>query len=331
MALTLADVSVGLADKVAQGVIDEFRRGSFFMDQLIFDDAVSPGTSGSTMTYGYQQLSTPSTATGRAINEEYTANEAKRVKKTVDLKIFGGSSAIDRVLQKTSGEKEVAFQLKQKVEATRNHFLYTCINGSKTDNVKDFDGLSALLKGKSTEYNAGSDSTVLDLSTSEMLDANYRNALDMLDEFISGLDGKPGILAGNSKVLAKLRAIARRDHSLTHTMDRFGEQASGYDNIVFCDMKQYYNPTTNKTEPSVPIYQTGSGGNIVTGLTDLYAIKIDLDAFHGVSMTGDSIIHQYLPDFKAPGAVKKVEVEMVAAVALKNTTKCGVFRNIKVV
>ena len=37
-----------------------------------------------------------------------------------------------------------------------------------------------------------------------------------------------------------------------------------------------------------------------------------------------------MPDLNAPGAVKKAEVEMVAAVALKNTTKCGVFRNIKV-
>ena len=37
-----------------------------------------------------------------------------------------------------------------------------------------------------------------------------------------------------------------------------------------------------------------------------------------------------MPDLTAPGAVKKAEVEMVAAVALKNTTKCGVFRNIKV-
>ena len=54
------------------------------------------------------------------------------------------------------------------------------------------------------------------------------------------------------------------------------------------------------------------------------------DAFHGASISGSSIINAYLPDLKAPGAVKKAEVEMVAAAVLKNTTKCGVFRNIKV-
>ena len=92
-------------------VIDEFRRGSLLLDQLTFDDAVSPGTGGSTMTYGYTQLLTPATAGFRAINTEYTPNEAKRAKKTADLKIFGGSAQVDRVIQSISGAiNEIEFQ-----------------------------------------------------------------------------------------------------------------------------------------------------------------------------------------------------------------------------
>lgn len=91
MAITLAEAKVGMADKVDQMVVDEFRRDSFLLDRLVFDDAVSPGTGGSTMTYGYMQLKTPSTAARRDINTEYTNNEAKREKKTADLDIFGGS------------------------------------------------------------------------------------------------------------------------------------------------------------------------------------------------------------------------------------------------
>ena len=102
MPITLAEASVGRADKVTQEVIDTLRRGSQFMDELTFDDAVSPGVGGSTLTYGYLQLQTPSTAAGRAINSEYTANEAKKVKKTVDLKIFGGASEVDRVIQEAT-------------------------------------------------------------------------------------------------------------------------------------------------------------------------------------------------------------------------------------
>lgn len=86
MPITLAEASVGRADKVTQEVIDTLRRGSQFMDELTFDDCVSPGVGGSTMTYGYLQLQTPSTAAGRAINSEYTANEAKRIKRALTLK-----------------------------------------------------------------------------------------------------------------------------------------------------------------------------------------------------------------------------------------------------
>ena len=327
MPITLEEASVGRADKVSQEVIDTLRRGSMFMDNLIFDDAVSPGTGGSTLTYGYVQLQTPSTAAGRAINSEYTANEAKKVKKTADLKIFGGAAEVDRVIQQAS-EAEISFQLEQKTIATKNYLQYTCINGSKTDKAVDFDGLTTMLKGTSTEYNTGSDKVILDLSTSANLDTNYKSMLDMLNEFLSGIDGKPTMFLGNSKVIAKLKSVAYRAGYLTKTEDAFGKTAQGYDDIVFYDMGNYYDGKS--TTPCVPIYQTGSGSSIVTGLTDLYAVQLGLDAFHGASISGSSIINAYLPDLKAPGAVKKAEVEMVAAAVLKNTTKCGVFRNIKV-
>ena len=319
MPITLAEASVGRADKVTQEVIDTLRRGSQFMDELTFDDAVSPGVGGSTLTYGYLQLQTPSTAAGREINSEYTANEAKKIKKTVDLKIFGGASEVDRVIQEAT-TNEIAFQLEQKTLATRNHFQNCCINGSKTNKSVDFDGLTTLLKGTSTEYNAGSDKTVVDLSTSALVTSNYQLMIDMLNEFIGGIDGKPTFLLGNSKIIAKLKSVAQRAGYLTRAEDAFGKTAQGYDGIIFYDMGM----------PCVPIYETGASSSKVTGLTDLYAVQLGLDAFHGVSLSGSSIIKTYMPDLTAPGAVKKAEVEMVAAVALKNTTKCGVFRNIKV-
>lgn len=84
-------------------IIDEFRRSSLLLDRMTFDNAISPGTGGSTLTYGYIQLKTPSTAAVRAINTEYTAGEAKREEKTAKAVIMGGSFQVDRVLQNTSG------------------------------------------------------------------------------------------------------------------------------------------------------------------------------------------------------------------------------------
>ena len=103
MAVTLEQAKVGMADQIDQQVIDQFRRGSILLDKLTFDNSVSPGTGGSTLVYGYTQLKTPSTADFREINAEYTGNEAERETKSVQLKIFGGKFAIDRVIARTSG------------------------------------------------------------------------------------------------------------------------------------------------------------------------------------------------------------------------------------
>lgn len=121
MSITLAEAKVGMADKVDQQIIDMFRRSSLLLDALTFDNAISPGTGGSTLTYGYIQLKTPSTAAVRAINSEYTPGEAKRVEKTAKAEIMGGSFEVDRVLQNTSGAvDELAFQAEQKIKATAN-------------------------------------------------------------------------------------------------------------------------------------------------------------------------------------------------------------------
>ena len=189
-----------------------------------------------------------------------------------------------------------------------------------------------MLTGKSTEYNAGNDKVIIDLSTSAALDSNYKSMQDMLDEFLAGLSVKPDLLIGNSKVISKLRGVARRSGFLSHSEDAFGKQVSGYDEIMFYNMGEYAYKSGNSvlTKPCVPIYSTGSGNDTITGLTDLYAVKFGLDAFHGVSLSGSSIVKAILPDLDTSGAVKKAEVEAVMAVVLKNTTKCGVFRNIKI-
>ena len=42
MAITLAEAKVGMADKVDQMIVDEFRRSSLLLDRLGFDNAISP-------------------------------------------------------------------------------------------------------------------------------------------------------------------------------------------------------------------------------------------------------------------------------------------------
>ena len=325
MPITLAEAKVGMADKVDQQIVDMFRRSSLLLDSLTFDNAISPGTGGSTLVYGYTQLKTPSTAAVRAINSEYTAGEAKREKKTTQAIIMGGAFEVDRVIQDTSGAiDELVFQADEKIKATANFFTNCVINGTAAGTAAPgkttgtFDGLKKLLANSSTEYTA-----TADLSTSANVTANYNQFLDELDEFISGLDGMPDMLLMNRKMLSKLRGIARRAGYYESTKDDFGRVVETYNGIALMDAGEYYDGT--KTVDIVADTAAGSG---TFGTSDIYAVKFGLDAFHGISPTGTKVITSYMPDLTLPGAVKKGEVELVAGVALKNTLKAGHMKGI---
>lgn len=324
MAVTLTQAKVGMADKVDQMVVDEFRRGSLIMDKITFDDTVSPGTGGSTLVYGYTQLKTPGTAGFRNINSEYTPQVADRQTKSVELKVFGGTFDIDRVIADTAGVvDEVDFQLKEKVKATINLFHNAVINGDKT--VAGFDGLDKMLLGSSTELNTGS---VIDLSNANNLDTNYKLLLDALDEFLAEMDGKPDILMGNGKLITRIKQVARRAGYLEKTLDAFGRTVESYNGIPLVDLEYFYNGTS--TVPTVPILSRTINSVLTPGLTDLYGARFALDGLHAASPAGSKVIKTWLPDFKTAGAVKKGEVEMVAATVLKKSRAAGVLRNIKV-
>lgn len=319
MAITLAEAKVGMANKVDQQVVDEFRRASFLLDRLTFDNIISPGTGGSTLTYGYIQLDSPSTAGTRKINEEYTPNEAKRVEKTTKAVIMGGAFTLDRVIIDTSGAiDELDFQVREKVKATANEFHYSVINGTTAASgtgfkTNSFDGLRKLLAGKETTAS-------IDVSTSELIETNKHGLIDELDSFISTLDGKPSMLLMNTKMLSKVRSAARRAGYYNNNVDGFGRMVEDYNGIILMDAGEYYNGTN--TVDVIGIEDDGT--------SSIFAVNLGLDGFHGISPTGNKVIRSYLPDLKAPGAVKRGEVEIVAGVALKNTRKAGILKGIKI-
>lgn len=316
MPVTLAQAKVGMADKVDQSVVDEFRRSSLLLDNLIFDNAISPGTGGSTLAYGYVQLKTPSTAAIRTINTEYTPSEAEREEKTTKAIIMGGKFQIDRVLIGTSGAvDELGFQASEKIKATANEFHNMVINGDSSNSSGEFDGLNKLLTGTETEI-----TSQVDVSTSALMDSNYNALLDEVDAFMSKLGDTPSMLLMNNDLLTKMRSAARRAGYHKSERDEFGRQVDYYNDIPMVDIGKYYDGTNTKN-----VIETAQAGT-----TDMYAVKIGLDAFHGISPTGSKVIQSFMPDLNVPGAVKDGEAELVAGVALKNTLKAGVLRGIKV-
>lgn len=316
MAVTLVEAQKNVQDALQMGVIDEFRKSNYLLNALTFDDAVSPTGGGATLTYAYTRLLTQPTAAFRAINVEYGPQEVTKQRYTADLKIFGGSFDIDRIIAGMGGIKsEVTLQLEQKIKAAQALFNDTVINGDSALDVRAFDGLEKALTGSSTELIPAA---AINLDTSANVSLNWQAFLDVLDEFLMGLDGVPTAIMGNTKLIARLRAIARRAAMYQVSLDAWGRQVESYGVIPLIDLGA--KPGTNN-----PVV-----GIDVAGETSLFVARLGLDGFHAVSMAGQPPIKTWMPDYATSGAVKRGEVEMVAAVALKATKAAGVLRRIKV-
>lgn len=328
MHLTLNEMKVAMSDKVSKQVVDIFLRNSEILHLLPFDNCVSP-QGGSTLTYSYVQKKLPSTAAFRALNTEYTAGHATLEKKTADLKIFGGSFDIDRVLKQAEGPyNNMAFQMKEKILAAISLFHYTLINGDATTNANEFDGLDKMLAGTTSEYGADA---VIDVSTAAQLKANADQFYEALQNLIK--ETQADALLMNTRTISKIQTLARILGYKTESEEAFGKKVVTMDGCRFMDLGKHYTVSGSAATGNdcVKAGISRTVGTAQTGLTDIYAVKFDVnDGFHAASLTGNGAIHQYLPDFNQPGAVKKGEVEMVAATVLKNTAHAGVLRNVKI-
>lgn len=329
MPVTLAQAALNTQDDLESMIIDEFRKNSSILDTLIFHDAVSPMGGGATLTYGYHRHVTERGAGFRAINSEYAKDKAEKARFSVDLKPLGGTFEIDRVLAQVARGAEVSYQLTQLVKATRARFTDELVNGDVAQNADGFDGLSEALGGTDTEVDASG----LPQGDWSNLDDNYHGALDTIDEWFSVLDGAPTMVIGNSRALAKFRAIARRANQFVERPVEGLTDGSGapitrefYGNTLLVDAGE----KAGSADPIIPITSGGLAAD--NGLTDLYAVRVGMDGFHGVTVSGQELVRSWLPDFTTAGAVKVGEVEMgPVATALKATKAASVLRGIRVV
>ena len=187
-------------------------------------------------------------------------------KKTADLAIIGGKFQIDRVIIDTAGSAdELGFQAEQKIKATANLFHNLVINGKEA--TDGFDGLSELLKGTENEI-----TSAVDISTGANMEANGQALLDELDALALSLDGKASAFLMNRDMLTKVRGIARRAGYYERTTDSFGNPVETFNGIPMINLEQFFNGSK-----SVDVIPT------TAGKTDIYAVRIAQDGFHGIS------------------------------------------------
>lgn len=313
MPVSLAQASLNAANDIDRNVIDEFRKESWIFDRIPFDDVVNPAGGGATLTYGYQRVVTEPTAGFRAINSEYTPQEATKQEYTAQLRPFGGSFQIDRVLNAIAAARETAFQMQQKIKAARALFNDAFINGDSGVDANSFDGLSKALAGSDTELTPAAPAGSWQGGVTE--DKAFE-LMTEVDTLLDSLDGPADAIIANKRVIAKLRGAARRAGYFTQSENAFGRRIEAYNGIVLLDPGQKAGSNTDV----IPV-TTG-------GLTDVYAVRFALDGVHAVSLAGQAPVRSWMPDFTTAGAVKAGEVEMVAAIALKATKAAAVLRSV---
>lgn len=332
MAITLADAALNTQNDIDFQVLEQFRKESWLLDNMLFDQAVNPAGGGATLTYGYTREKTERGAAFRAINAEYTAADAEREQITTVLKPLGGSFEIDRVLSALGPAQtnEVSFQLAQVVKSTRTKFADEFINGDTAVDANGFNGLDKILTGTTTEIVPSGG--YVDWSSSTLnTEAEAQDALDLLDELIASIDGPASALLCNTKSYLRVKSIARRAGYYTRAENAFGQTVEFYGSVPIIDLGA-------KPASSNPIIPTETrdtngataGGN-VDGLTDIYAVRIAQDGVHSVAVAGSPLLQTWLPDFNTAGAVKKGEVEMgPVSIVVKKTRAAAVLRNVKV-
>lgn len=318
MTITLADIAVTTTDDVDFNLIDETRRTSFLLDQLTFDDVVTPGTNGGTLTAGYTRHKTRRAADTRQENTEYPARDAERERITVDLIPMGARYNIDRVYANLGDAttNEVIFQQAEARTATIAKFNDLFINGIAADfasAVPAFDGIDKLVTGTSTEsFATGTTPWDFDAIVTQ---ADAVAAELALKAWLRKFFRRPDALFVNEDGAALLDRINAYRSISTTTADSFGELLPTFAGIPYLDLGE-------KDGAADPIIATNG-----SGVTTIYGVCFGLDSVHAYATRGSQVLKSWLPDFSTAGAVKPGEVELgPVAIAAKRTRGAGAFR-----
>nr|DAG41176.1 MAG TPA: major capsid protein [Bacteriophage sp.] len=315
---TLDDAKQLSQSKLTNHVIDEFRK-SPLMDRMVFDDCVKP-QGGDSLTYVYNRVSTYPTAEGRDINSEYANKDIAKTKQvTTNLKIFGGAFDLDRVLinhEKQVITNQLVFQMDQKIKAVRALFNDWFINGDSAKIAKSFDGLDKAIKGTKTDYTPA---TILDMSSADAIEKNWKTFLYYVRQTLKLMDGTPDLMAVNDDMFAVFQTEADYSAQFTATKNDLGSEIVEYGNTTIMKMGD----------------KPGASGQIIAtdetdGTSPIYFARLGLDGVHAVTPDGQKAPKTYLPNLSLPGAVKTGEVEMISAMAVKATKSAAVLRGIKV-
>lgn len=313
MAISLADFRTLVGDDaVTYNVINTLREESPVLDRIQFDFAQAPAGGGA-MAYAWPKVDTQATAGTRAINSNFTAQEANSEWETVVLKIVGGAFGVDRIFGEGFGPA-VSFQVEQKARAVSNEFQRLFINGDSGVDANSFDGIRKTIVGSAQEIDDAV--SLLGVDTA----AEAWAIQSKLDELLASLNStRNAALLVNSRTKILLQNVGRVSGAVESGVDGFGRPVSMYNGIPILDMG------LGNAEGEVI--------GINTGVTSIYAVHFDaFDGVHAVAPAGSAPVRTYLPNPDASNgeSVLKGTLEMVTALAIRHPRAVAALTNVTV-
>lgn len=297
MAITLTDLAINANNKLVPGFINELITDSFLLGNMTFDDCVSSNGQ-SNLGYDYNRVISPSSAAFRKLNTEGKKSEPKIERVTTQIAILNSTFEIDRV-SAAAANALLQLRLEEAKNAIIRKYSGTIVNGDTNVDADGFNGLDTILKDTDTEV-----TSQVDISDAQAMTDNAMAFADEMDEFLSKLDGDPSCLLVGRVMSNKFAGIGRRLGKYQITTNDAGRRIATWDGIPIEYLKD---------------------GAITT--QDVYAVRLGMDGFHGITLAGGNAITVNAPQLDTPGAVKIGDAEFVVGCALKKTKAAGVLRS----
>ena len=272
--LTLIEASKLIQNPLQRGVVETFAASTPVLERLPFMPV-----SGNAYTYNREET-LPAVAF-RGINEVYTESTGILDPQTEPLKVFGGTSRVDRALVKTQGNLNDirATHDGMKAKAIALDFAKTFFRGDQVGNPREFDGLQKRITG------------------SQLLDAGSTPGgdpltLSMLDTLIDQIEGGPDMLFMNKTMRRKTNDLMRAANQAIETVsDSFGRQIPSYAGVPI-GIIEY---DANK-QPILGFDEPAPGGG-APQCTSIYAVRFGVsEAVSGLQAGELEVIDQGLID-----------------------------------
>lgn len=330
--VTLDEVRKLMGDDWRRDITNDFIRTGYFSRHMTFHSLRNPYTGGSGIRHRFTRLQRTAPVNGRMVNEMYTPQRVDTNSETVEIKYWGGTFQLDRILADAGTlEPEIYLQMSQLAQSCAYYFDQQCIIGDATvDQSREFSGIKVIAEAydriQPARNPAGQEIDIYDTTNYDTFKANCRYFLFAMDEWLASFDRKPTFLMGNARMIACLRQVAREVGVYQTTKDQWGYNVEQYDGMELVTTSWKVDQSLSNThtftrEEILPIQNNKS---------EIIAGRFGRDAIYGICPAIGEIIRTWYPNYGGNNVkpVQEAGVEMSAAMVVNRIESIGILSNI---